>query len=202
MSKTRDASDAVAGIVPAAGRSERMGTPKPLLEVDGQTFVARAVQLLRQGGCSPVVVVVAAADEATREAAETAGARVVENAAAHSEQVDSVRLALAALPDAPAALILPVDVPYVSATTVAAVVAAWQRGGAAIVLPEHDGVGGHPVLLDRTLFAALMETPQPEGVRSLLTVHAADVETVAVDDAGALLDLDTPADLHRHGGTA
>ena len=98
MKEARDSPNTVAGIVPAAGRSERMGTPKPLLEVDGQSFLARAVRVLREGGCSPVVVVVAAADEATREAAGAAGARVVENAAARSEQVDSVRLALAALP--------------------------------------------------------------------------------------------------------
>ena len=36
------------GIVLAAGRSRRMGEPKPLLEIDGQPFLEHAVKLLRR----------------------------------------------------------------------------------------------------------------------------------------------------------
>jgi CTP:molybdopterin cytidylyltransferase MocA len=191
---------AVAGIVPAAGRSARMGTPKPLLEVDGEPFVGRAVRVLRAGGCMDVIVVVAAGAAAIRSAAEAAGGRVVENPGTASEQVDSVRLALAELPDAAAAAVLPVDVPYVAAATVEAVLDGWRRSGAPIVVPMHDGVAGHPILLARSVFAEVLQAMLPEGIRSLLDARADRVVTVPVDDAGALVDLDTPADLRRHGG--
>src|SRR4051812_25373898 len=71
----------IAAIVPAAGRSERMGRPKLLLPVGGISVIARVVTALRKGGVDVVVVVVpgtvvAGAAELAAEA-ETSGAYVV-----------------------------------------------------------------------------------------------------------------------------
>jgi len=49
----------IAAIVLAAGASTRMGKPKPLLRLRGETLLARAVRAAREGGCAPVFVVVA-----------------------------------------------------------------------------------------------------------------------------------------------
>ena len=69
-----------AGIVLAAGASQRMGFPKALLRgADGVPLAARQARLLRAGGCEPVVVVVGA--EAARvRAALPEDVTVVENA--------------------------------------------------------------------------------------------------------------------------
>jgi len=45
----------VTGLVLAGGRSERMGVPKALLRLNGETFVERAISLLR-GMCKEVIV--------------------------------------------------------------------------------------------------------------------------------------------------
>ena len=47
------------GVVPSAGTSSRMGEPKGLLELAGETFLSRTVGALAGGGCDPVFVVVA-----------------------------------------------------------------------------------------------------------------------------------------------
>src|SRR5215468_2464915 len=52
----------VAAIVPAAGRSVRMGRPKLVLTIGGQTVLARVVKALRAGGAGRVVVVAPPAD--------------------------------------------------------------------------------------------------------------------------------------------
>ena len=39
----------IAAVVPAAGRSERMGRPKLLLRLDGETVIARVVTALARG---------------------------------------------------------------------------------------------------------------------------------------------------------
>jgi 2-C-methyl-D-erythritol 4-phosphate cytidylyltransferase len=47
------------GIIAAAGRGERMGlsSPKQFIHVGGQSLVRRALDMLRAGACSPVVIV-------------------------------------------------------------------------------------------------------------------------------------------------
>src|SRR5436309_15777649 len=50
-----------AGLLLAAGSGSRLGTPKALVELDGELLVDRGVRLLADGGCDPVVVVLGAA---------------------------------------------------------------------------------------------------------------------------------------------
>lgn len=187
------------GIVLAAGRSRRMGATKALLPLEGGTFLSRWVEALREGGCAPVLVVVGAGAEGERvaEAARRAGAEVVVNPAPAAEQIDSLRLALRALPPAAeAAVVTPVDVAGASAAVVAALLAA---RGAAIVLPTHAGVRGHPTRFARAVFAELLEGDLPEGARSVVLADPARVEEVPVAEPRVLLDVDTPAEYRRLG---
>ena len=55
-----------AGLLLAAGAGRGMGGPKALVEVDGEPLVRRGIRLLRDGGGSPVLVVVGAAAEQVR----------------------------------------------------------------------------------------------------------------------------------------
>ena len=47
----------VPAIVLAAGKSSRLGQPKALVEWNDETLVGRSVRLLRESGCSPIIVV-------------------------------------------------------------------------------------------------------------------------------------------------
>lgn len=192
----------IAGIVLAAGQSRRMGRPKALLPLRGATLLAHAVRALASGGCAPVVVVTGPLSDPIAErvaaAARVLGARVVENPAAESEQVDSLRVALGALPaGATAAVVLPVDVPGVDAAAVRAVVGAFLRRGAPVVRAVHAGRHGHPVLFARALFAELMAGPLPEGARSVIHAHAAETVEVETGHPGVLHDVDTPEEFRR-----
>lgn len=189
------------GIILAAGRSRRMGTSKSMLGVDDKTFIASAVQALRDGGCRDVVAVIGADAGEAGTAASQAGARVVVNPAEDSEQIDSLRLALRNLsPGAEAAVVLPVDHPLVTSDTVARVLEAWTASRPPIARASHGGTAGHPTLFAASLFDELLEGDVPEGARSVIAAHAADVLDVAVDDPGVVADIDTPDDYRRHVG--
>jgi CTP:molybdopterin cytidylyltransferase MocA len=190
----------IAGIVLAAGRSRRMGEPKALLRLAGRTFLARAVTVLRGGGCAEVVVVTGPLeDEVARRIAEAArglGARVAVNPAAESEQVDSLRAGLHALgDDAEAALVMPVDVPAVPPEVARAVADAFGRTGAPVVLPECGGRHGHPVLFARRVWPELLAGDLPEGARTVIHAHRAELAEVPVPRLAA--DVDTPEDYRR-----
>lgn len=177
-----------------------MGAPKAFLRVGRSTFLEHAVRVLTEGGCELVIVVTGPLDDETaREIAEEAAgldAGIAVNPHADSEQADSLRIALYALPPhARAAVVAPVDVPDVSGALVRAVIQAWRDTDAPVAVPERDGRHGHPVLFDRRVFGELMRADLPEGARSVVHAHARDLAAVPVDALPA--DVDTPEDYRR-----
>jgi CTP:molybdopterin cytidylyltransferase MocA len=191
----------IAGIVLAAGRSRRMGSPKAFLRLRGDTFLQRAIHALRGGGCATVVVVTGgASDDApareTQNAAAQLGAAVAVNADTGSEQIDSLRAGLRGLGgEAEAAVVLPVDVPEVGADLVRAVIAAFRATAAPVVQPYDGTRHGHPVLFARALWPELLEGELPEGARTVIHAHQHERAEVRVPRLHA--DVDTPDDYRR-----
>lgn len=188
----------VDAVVLAAGASTRMGKSKALLEVNGQTFLERAVHLLREAGCRYVVAVVDH-DDWTERLADVSGAAVVINNQPGAEQIDSLRLGIANLPEGGAGVVvLPVDFPRISTQTVAALIEEFEQGEPAILNPSYHGAAGHPVIFARRVLPELLEPDLPHGARSIIEAHANEARALEVDDPGILIDIDTPADYEQH----
>ena len=187
------------GIVLAAGASRRMGSSKALLDISGQSFLEHAIAGLRSAGCRYVVAVVNSDDDWSARLADVSGGAVVVNDNPDSEQIDSLRLAIANLPeDSAGAVVLPVDFPRIHPETMRRLIAEFRRGTARIVNPSYNGVVGHPVVFARSLFAELLRPDLPDGARSVMSAHAAEARTIEVDDPGITADVDTPADYEKH----
>ncbi len=197
--------DAVDGIVLAAGRSSRMGRAKAELELAGRTFLERCIDALLGGGCRSVVVVLGGAPDAG--AAARAGVVYTLNPDAGSQQVDSIRIGLAALPaDSAGAAVLPVDAPAVRAETVRRLIEAFRgeseasgAGGTTglVVRPVHGGVAGHPTIFARALYGELSRGGLPRGAETVVEAHAAARLDVEVSDPGIGVNVNTPGDYDR-----
>lgn len=185
----------VAGIVLAAGASARMGVPKPLLDAGGMTFVARLVETLANGSCDPVVVVGATDTGALADEVSRGSGVLVVNPGARGGQIGSLLAALdhlEGMSDRPAAVAFtPVDNPIVAPATVRALVEAWRGSRAAIVLPRHGDVRGHPVVADMSLAAEFRAEGLREGAREVVRRDPRRVLEVEVADPGVADDLDT-----------
>ncbi|MQA89015.1 MAG: NTP transferase domain-containing protein [Gemmatimonas sp.] len=185
-----------AGVVLAAGRSSRMGSPKALLTLEGQTFLSRVTDAMVGGGCDPVVVVTGPETEPdSRRIAELArslGAMTAINPDQGSDQIESLRAALRCLPtDLAGVVVSPVDAPGASAGVVTRLMAA--APGAAVVMPTFGLRRGHPVLFGRQVLRELAEGDLPEGARTVIERHQQAVVEVAAGPE-VLLDIDTPAE--------
>lgn len=190
----------IAGIVPCAGASVRMGQPKALLRFDDRTFVQAVVDALSKGGCDPVLTVVPD-DEAIADAARATGARVLTNPHPGEGPITSMRLALAALEEPLEGLIYhAVDYPCVRPETVSALLEMARASDAALVIPTYDGVRGHPSFFRERLFSELLNPALEGGARTVVHRHLEDARLVAVDDPGVRMDIDTPADYRAMSG--
>jgi CTP:molybdopterin cytidylyltransferase MocA len=189
----------VAGILLAAGEGSRLGQPKALVELGGQTLAERGVALLRGGGADPVVVVTGAAP------VDIQGVRIVHNPQWRSGMGSSLVAGLQALehqPTAGAAVIALADQPLVGAEAVRRLVAAY-RDGAGVAVAAYAGKPRNPVLIAREHWAAVAGLAAGDtGARPFLRAHPELVTLVECGDTGSPDDVDTPADLARVRGAA
>jgi molybdenum cofactor cytidylyltransferase len=190
----------VEGILLAAGESRRMRYPKPLLRMGERTFVEHLAALMLESVARLVIVLGAHADRVRKAVPADSRISVVENPNYLSGQSSSLKAGLKALgPDATAALVHLADHPTVRRETFAAMVAAHRRAGAPIIIARWLGQRGHPVLFDRSVFGELQGIAENRGANTIVDAAPERVLYVDVEDAGVVLDLDTPDDLRRAG---
>jgi molybdenum cofactor cytidylyltransferase len=193
----------ISGIILAAGASSRMGQAKAALPFggSGETVLSRIVSTLLAGGVPRLIVVSGAHIDAVRRAmpSHETRAQVIEHPGWTQGQLSSLLAGLAAVDDSllEAVLVTPVDVPLVSAGTVAAVIGAWRRTRAPIVRPANGARHGHPVMFDRSVFDDLRTADPNVGAKAVFALHRDRVLNVEVDDAGAFEDIDTPGDYEK-----
>jgi molybdenum cofactor cytidylyltransferase len=188
----------IAAIVLAAGRSERMQYPKPLLIFGKETVLDRVIRIEREAGADPVIVVLGHDAERIRANAALEGAAVTVNPDPERGQTSSLQAGLRGLPaDAQAALIHPADCALVASATIASLIEAYHRSPAPVVALSHEGKRGHPVLCDRSMVAKALALDPGESLRSLFAAEADAIRYVETDDAEVLRDLDTPADYYE-----
>jgi len=192
----------IPAIVLAAGKSSRMGRPKAtLLLPGGDTFLTRIVRTFREASVEDVVVVVGhdASDIIASFADVDVAARFVENPDYEQGQLSSLVAGLQVVdrPGVVAALVTLVDVPMVSAATIRAVVDRYRQTRAPIVRPVRNDQHGHPVLIDRSLFDAIRHADPAVGAKPTIRANVSPAGDVAVEDAGAFADADTPDDYAR-----
>lgn len=203
----------LAVVLLAAGASSRLGECKALVALEGAPPIARLIAATHAAGPSVVVVVGGAHADAleawlasqhwrpgaaVRGAAADAHPRLVRHAGWAAGRLGSLAAATRELPGHDL-LVAPVDVPLVSAGTVAALAAAFREAGEpprGWFAPAYGGRHGHPLVLGRELAARCLELP-PDTPLSALRASASPLGSVPVGDEAILDDLDTPADLAR-----
>jgi CTP:molybdopterin cytidylyltransferase MocA len=188
----------LASIVLAAGASSRMGRPKMLLPVGGQTLLAAAVAPHLEAGIGKVVVVLGAgAARIAREAGLPGDPRleVVVNRRWRDGMSSSLRRGLGRCAGAEAVLIALGDQPGVTADRVARIAAAWAPDVPLVVPRTSPSRAGHPVLFARCLWEDLRSLTGDVGAREVVRRHRARAIRV---DVPPLADLDDEADYRRH----
>lgn len=187
----KDSLPATSGVLLAAGAGRRMGRPKADVVLDGETLLDRALRMLADAGCAPLLVVVGATVPERRNDAAT----FVANLEWESGMASSLRVGLGAA-TGDAAVIALVDQPGITAEAVRRLRAAHQPGFA--IAATFDGDIRTPVLFDRALWDEVGAAVSGDaGARQWLRLNPDRVIPVPCDDVADPTDLDLPEDLTR-----
>lgn len=187
------------GIIPAAGRSRRMGRDKQLIDVGGRPMLAIVIEALLDGGVSDLYVVTRRAIFEALSADVRARARFVENDDPATEMIDSIRLARMAFPEnvdeTDAVAVCPGDLPAITAGNVRACVDAFIANPDRIVVATHGMKRGHPIIIPASLMTLARFAAYSRGLNVVTRMYADRVLEVNVEGGGVTMDVDTPADL-------
>ena len=187
----------VAAIVLAAGGSSRMeGTPKPLIEFQGETLIKRAVKTATDAGFNPIIVVTGYQSDLVISKLAGMDIEVVENSEWISGQSSSIRAGLKQLGDrSGAAIFMLVDQPFVSLELLEKLKDQHLTSMVPIIAPMVEDQRSNPVLFDRMTFDELLLLEGDTGGRAIMGHF--EHTWLPWLDTRLLMDIDTLEDLER-----
>ena len=189
-------------VILAAGASRRLGYNKLCLRVDGEAVIRKTVRFFLEAEVGEVAVVTGF--ERERIEHELAGLPV---SFFHNERHEdgmsaSIKAALPILSRSDRVFFHLGDKPFVEGDIIDGVTAAYETGRYSIIVPVHEGIKGHPVLVNmRRHLRAVRMIKGEGGLRDFIEAHRPDVYFLEAG-IGAILDLDTEEDvksLRRRG---
>jgi len=187
----------IAALLLAAGAARRFGAPKLLQTLNGKAVVRWSVEALQGAPIDEIIVVVPPDSRGIRAALEGIDVRFVVNPHPELGVTGSIACGVSALSATTEAVLVTLgDEPLAGRTALARVLDVYRASGAKIVAPTFEGVRGHPVLFDQSVFPELRMFSGDSGARNVVS---RDPSRVALVEMGVPtpMDIDTPDDLAR-----
>jgi molybdenum cofactor cytidylyltransferase len=189
----------IGAVILSAGESSRMGRPKALLPINGQTFIEKIVGALKQTSVGKIIVVLGHSAAEMKPRIEHLPVEILINSDYKLGQLSSLQVAVRNLEktaDCDGMLVHLVDHPYIDAKLVENMIDRFRATGKLIVVPLHGTRRGHPVLFSRKLFGELLAAPIDQGAKAVVNAHRDETLEIDTEDVGITLDIDTP-ELYR-----
>jgi molybdenum cofactor cytidylyltransferase len=187
----RGSSRLIAGILLAAGQSQRFGRQKLLEPWRGEPLVRRTARCFLEAGLRPLVAVVSP-DPRLADALAGLPLTTVENTHPEKGISSSIAIGLRALPETTKAALIGVgDQPYLTAEALEELMKAFSPGR--IIVPVWGDHRGNPPVFDCQFFPELLALEGDNGGQRLITAHGAAVTEVQFP-ARLGDDIDRPED--------
>ena len=186
-------------VILAAGASERLGEPKQLLVYKGSSLLKRAVAEAVKSNAEKVIVVLGAKADIMRKELNENEVHIVINSEWEEGMASSIRSGINTLLEisasAEAAILMPCDQPYVSASLLNELISKQEETGKRIIACDYGEALGPPSLFHRDLFSELLMLEGDAGAKKIVQNHGDDVATVLFTKGS--VDIDTAEDYQR-----
>jgi molybdenum cofactor cytidylyltransferase len=191
----------ISAVILSAGESSRMGRPKALLPIAGQTFIEKIVGTLKQTQIGKVIVMLGHNAAEMRRRIEHLPVEILVNPDYKLGQLSSLQVAVRRLEteiDCDGMLVHLVDHPYIDPKLVDNMIERFYATGKLIVVPRYGAKRGHPVIFSRQLFDELLAAPMDQGAKAVVNAHRDDTLEIDTRDPGVTVDIDTPELYRQH----
>ena len=186
----------ISAAILAAGTSSRLGQPKQLLKLGGETLIHRTARVITNAPIERALVVVNSSH----------ATRWKRNCAIYPSKSSSMPRRTKAWPRRCAwpwllrarpmlLLLTPCDLPLLSSEHLRALIEQYQREGAPIVASRYNETLGAPLIIARELWPELLQLRGDVGARRVIMKHSASW----VEWPDGAIDVDTRADWERLG---
>ena len=186
----------VAAVIIAAGTSSRLGQPKQLLMLEGETLLQRAIRIAHKAGARPVLVVLGAHRDEIEAQVDFAGSNIVVNPNWEEGMASSIRAGVEALAEetgCSGVLLMICDQPRVTPEHLGRMIDAFQQSETSAIASVYAGKRGIPAIFPRQAFAELLALRGDKGASRLLSEPDRQVVGIVLD--GGEMDIDRPEDL-------
>jgi molybdenum cofactor cytidylyltransferase len=188
----------IPAVILAAGASRRLGQPKQLVRIAGETLLDRTIREVRESGAQPILVVLGAHRDAIQATVDLSGLHLVFNSNWEQGIASSIHMGIGAVQelvaDATAVLMLVCDQPKLTAEHLRALIAIHENATElAIVASAYAGITGIPAIFPASQFQRLLALQGDAGAKYLLRNPGCPL--ISVIFQGGEVDVDLPSDL-------
>jgi molybdenum cofactor cytidylyltransferase len=188
----------LSAILLAAGESRRMGRLKQLLPWGRRTVIEACLENLLNAHVDEVIVVLGHRHEEIQAHLQHLPVRIVVNENYHQGMTSSIQRGVQAVsPDAQAVLIALVDQPMIVTDIINRLIDAYRVRGKQIVIPEYEGRGGHPILIDMAYRDEILNVDPDIGLRQVLRNHPDETLRLPVATGAVVQNMNTWDDYLR-----
>ena len=160
-------------IIPAAGKSRRMGTHKLLLSLGKETVIQRLVRELNTSFVTKTVIVARKDDQLLEEHISGMDVQLIQPETDPPDMKASVLVALEWInthsqpTEEDSWLLIPADHPLLSRALLASLYDAWGNCNASCMIPTFQGRKGHPAFFRWPVSKEIFLLNEDEGINAL-----------------------------------
>ncbi len=189
-------------LILAAGTSSRLGRPKQLLNIEGESLIERVIKESLKTDCQKIAVVLGAHFEKIKKEINNLPVNILMNEnwqdGMSSSLQSGIRFLTKNSPSPDAVIILLCDQPFVNTALLKKIIHAFQESGKGIIASRYNSkAAGVPVLFSKKYFDIILQQEGQAGAKKLLRQYPEDV--AYVEFLEGVFDIDTEEDLKAIG---
>lgn len=186
-------------IILAAGSSSRIGRPKQLLQLQGETLIHRITRHAFETNTGPVVVVLGSQAEVVQKAINNPHVHICVHSEWHKGMGSSIKAGLhfvqKKFPNASAIILSVCDQPFLETGHFRKLSNAFRKKRSEIIASKYAGTFGVPCLFGKKYFSDLKKLHDDQGAKSVIEAHRHEVHFISFPKGE--VDIDTVMDYEK-----